>query len=112
MAKVHQIRELSPVAKRLAAIRDKAFLFIITGDYKGFKAGQNEYAKLAVKNKEAIKELPRSKKSVPMFSREGLNFMKIWFLNLFRRKSPEEKELIAWAGKERLAQRYNIYRSA
>ena len=71
----------------------------LLGDYKSFKSARKEYAKLAVQDLDAIKQLPRPNVNVPLFSRYGMRMMKIWFCELFRIKTPEEK-LLNKMGKE------------
>ena len=110
MARVGDVSNLSPAAKRLVALQDESFLCVITGDFKGFKSAQRKYAAEALKHKDVLGDLPKVKKDVPLLSKWGLNFMKVWFLNLFRRLSPEEKELILWGRKQNLARKYKINR--
>ena len=83
-------------------------LCILDGDYRGYKTLQKDYAKIAVKNPELLDELDSPSIRIPLFSKVGLKFLKVWFLNLFRHKTPEEKELKKIVAHKRLAKKYNI----
>ncbi len=64
------------------------------GNYKEFKAAVKEYSKLAVQDFDTIMQLPSSSVSnVPLFSKMGMRMLKIWILEKFRIKTPEEKLL-------------------
>ena len=52
-----------------------------------------DYAKLAVKNFELLAETTSPSIKVPLFSKLGLKMAKVWLLNKFRVKTPEEKAL-------------------
>ena len=79
----------------------------LLGDYKGYKKSINDYSKLAAKNKYLLYDLPKTEINVPLFSKAGLNMLKIAFLNLFRKKSPEEKELISYAKRVHIENKYS-----
>ncbi len=85
-----------PIVQRLQQLRsDKIFNYVF-GDYKGYKTAAKEFAKLSVENPESFKILqqtPAPKITVPMFSKPGLKMLKVWFLDKFRVKTPEEKAL-------------------
>ena len=64
------------------------------GNYKEFKAAVKEYSKLAVQDFDTIMQLPSSSVSnVPLFSKMGMRMLKIWILEKFRIKTPEERLL-------------------
>lgn len=95
--------KISPVASTLTQLRADKVLNWALGNYKGYKKASKEFAKFAVANKEAISEMPPMQKiSVPLFSKTGLNMAKIWFLEKFRIKTPEEKELRQYAKAEEM----------
>lgn len=99
----------SPVAKRIAQLKSDTAFSAVTGDYKGFKHAIKEYAKLAVDNFELSKNISSPSVKAPLFSKAGLRMAKVWFLNLFRIKTPEEKLLKKMAKQEKLkleAQKY------
>ena len=95
--------KISPIIDRLTFLKNEQVYSAFTGDYKTFKKAAKEYAKLAVNNFDAAKELKSSMQvKVPLFSPYGLRMMKVWFLNKFRIKTPEEKML------KKLAKNYNL----
>lgn len=95
--------KISPVAERLAQLRADKVLNWALGNYKGYKKASKEFAKVAIANKEAISEMPPMKNiSVPLFSKTGLRMAKVWFLDKFRIKTPEEKELRQYARAEEM----------
>lgn len=106
MAKIPKINTSYETIKRL---QNDKFWSYVTGDYKGFKKASKEYAKAAIKDFETAKEVQRNTPSLkaPLFSQVSLNALKVWFLNKFRIKSPEEKELIRFAKIERAKQKLN-----
>jgi len=83
-----------PIVQRLQQLRsDKMFNYVI-GDYKGYKTAAKEFAKLSVENPESFKILqqtPAPKVTMPLFSKPALKMLKVWFLEKFRLKTPEEK---------------------
>ena len=81
-------------------------LAALTGDYKTYKETLPKYAALAVNNKPLLEHLPNSKVNVPLFSKEGLNILKVMLLNIFRKKSPAEKELKQYSKRINLEKKY------
>lgn len=82
------------VRNRLAQLKSEKMLSVLTGDYKGYKQAAKDYAKLALENFDELKTLPSPQKiTVPLFSKAGLRMAKVWFLEKFRVKTPEEKAL-------------------
>ena len=111
MAKVELLSAKEVNFNELKRLRSYSMLCTLCGDYKGYKTAQRDFAKLAVKNPELLNRLAGDmiKIKVPLFSIMSLKFLKVWFLNLFRRKSLKEKELLKIVTKERLAKQHNIY---
>ena len=75
--------------------------FLNKGSYKKYKAAKIMYAEYAVKNYEAVKTLPKEK--IPEVSIWGfspllpfyaIRYARILITDLFRKKTPAEKELI------------------
>ncbi len=99
----------SPVAKRIAQLKAEIVFSAATGDYKVFKTAMKEHAKLAVDNFELSKYVSAPKVKAPLFSKTGLKLAKVWFLNLFRIKTPEEKLLKKMAKQEKLKQEAQKY---
>jgi len=80
---------------------------LLSGNYKAYKNNLNRYVKFASQNKYLLYEQkPIENIRVSLFTKEGLSVFKIAILNLFRKKSPEEKELINYVKKMRLEDKY------
>lgn len=95
------------IRNRLAQLKSEKMLSVLTGDYKGYKQAAKDYAKLAVKNFDEVKDLPvQPKVTVPLFSKAGFRMAKVWFLEKFRIKTPEEKQLAKIAKREELKKKY------
>lgn len=89
--------KITPVQQRinrLQQLKTETIWSTVTGDYKGFKKAAKEFAKEAIQDFEAAKaaKVPYIQ-NVPLFSKTGLKMAKVWFLNKFRIKTPEEKML-------------------
>ena len=91
----------------LAKLRTTTMLAAATGNYKEFKESTKAFAKIAVEDLDAMKELPAQKITVPLFSKAGLNMAKVWFLNKFRIKTPEEKLVKKWSNERTLENKIN-----
>jgi len=99
------MNNVSTVVKNTALLSDlksKMLVSTVLGDYRGYKTASKEFASIAVKDFQAAKNAPSpSVKNVPLFSKVGLKMAKVWFLNLFRIKTPEEKLLRKMAEEEK-----------
>ena len=97
MAKIPKItfsESEKATAKRLMQLRDEQMLSAIKGNYKNFRQSSIEYAKEALDNYDITQKLPKQPRiSVPIFSKTGMKLLKVWILNMFRVKTPAEKEL-------------------
>lgn len=94
--------KISPVIKQLSSLRKDQFYSVAMGDYKGFKKATIEFAKIAVKNFDESLQIKSPQLKVPLFSSVGLKMAKVWLLNKFRIKTPEEKTL------KKLAKEYKL----
>lgn len=74
------------------------------GKYKDYKNARKAYAKFAVDNFELCKNTPASNINVQLFSKVGLNMLKVVFLDLFRFKTKDEKKLKQLALEEKIKQ--------
>lgn len=90
-----------PVARKIAQLKSDMVFSAVTGDYKGFKTASKAHAKLAVENFDLLKSIPSPSVNVPLFSKAGLRMAKVWILNKFRIKTPEEKLLSQMAKQEK-----------
>ena len=80
--------------ERLTQLRYDQVISGLAGDYKGFRNATKEFASIAVKDFETAKQVKGPiVQSIPLFSKAGMKMAKVWFLNLFRIKTPEEKTL-------------------
>ncbi len=84
---------VNPIIRKLSSLKSDQVYSVALGDYKGFKKASIDYAKLAVKHIELLPETTSPSIKVPLFSKLGLRMAKVWFLNKFRIKTPEEKAL-------------------
>lgn len=87
------VKPISSNVNHLVQLRNEVFYSAVAGNYKKYKKATKECAKYTLENLELAQNITSPRLSAPLFSRVGLNIMKIWFLNLFRIKSPEEKAL-------------------
>ena len=99
---------LEPKINKLVELKRSLIFTQIIGDYSTYKIVHQEYADFGVKNFELLKSVNFPDVNVPLFSREGLNMMKIMVKEMFREKTPEEKLLTKLFREERLRTRYNI----
>lgn len=89
--------KITPVQQRinrLKQLKTDTILSSINGDYKSFKKAAKEFAIEAVQDFEAAKaaQAPIYHR-ISLFSKTGLRIAKVWLLNKFRIKTPEEKML-------------------
>ena len=99
--------------RKLTNLRENLAISALTGNYKEFRKNSIEYADIAVDNYNLMSFVPKfATKKVSLFSRMGLNMLKVWFLNLFRIKTPNEKLFRKMGEKAKLEQdvRQSIYR--
>lgn len=83
--------------QELTYLRAEATIAAVTGNYKKFKESSKAFAKTAIEDFEAVKNLPPQKPiNFPLFSKTGLNMLKVWLLNKLRIKTPEEKQFAQW----------------
>ena len=87
------VNSVNPAAEKLTRLRNRVVYSVVEGSFKKYKTAAKECAKYTLENYELAKKTKSPQLKAPIFSEVGLNMMKIWFLNLFRKKSPEEKAL-------------------
>ena len=82
------------IINKLSQLKSNISYNVVLGNYEGYKNSLYEYSRFAVDNFEYVSKAKAPKiQKVPLFSKIGFNILKIGFLNLFRKKSPEEKLL-------------------
>lgn len=86
------LNTLSPLEKKIYQLKSNVVYAAAEGNYKKFKSATKEHAKFAVDHFDLNKKVPGPEVKVPLFSKVGFRMAKVWFLNLFRKKSPEEKK--------------------
>lgn len=99
----------NPIGRELQSLRTQKMLNQITGNYKAYKKSAKQFAKLAVENPEVFREFmhtPRPEVKLPLFSKYTLRMLKVWFLEKFRIKTPEEKALKKLAQKNLLEKQF------
>lgn len=87
------LNSINQTTAHLTQLRNSVVYSAIEGNFKKYKTAAKECAEYTLDNYELAKKTKAPQIKVPLFSRIGLNMMKIWFLNLFRNKSPAEKKL-------------------
>ena len=65
---------------------------MLMGNYKEYVAAKKAYSSVAIENFELCKKAPAMNYKVPIFSKAGFNIMKCSFFDLFRKKTPQEKQ--------------------
>lgn len=88
--------KIDVIGQRMRQLRNAKMYNYMLGDYKAYKQSAKDFAKIAVENPlefRALQQTPAPKVTVPLFSSMGFKMLKIWFLEKFRIKSPEEKLL-------------------
>lgn len=92
---------------KLTQLRNNIMFDVLLGKYKSYKKSIKEYAEFAVKNKELLEQMPKtSVNNIPLFSKTGMRMLKIMILNIFRKKSPAEKELAEYSKRIKLEKKY------
>ncbi len=81
------------VQKQLLYLRRQINSACLRGDCKTFKNAQEKFAKIASNNFYCAKKINFAKPSAPLFSREGLNIIKVMIYNIFRPRTTDEKNL-------------------
>ena len=93
MAKISSIDSIRPVVGAIVQQKKEMAWHAINGNCKKYKEASRAYSKLAVDNFELATKIPGIEikgKKLPF--RIQLNMIKIMLFNLFRKKSPEEKQ--------------------
>ena len=94
--------------KKMKRLRSDMTMSSLLGDCDGFKNAKVEYAKEAVKNFDIAKNIRGGGATVPLFSKQGLNMLKVMIYNFFRKKTPEEKQLKRMCQEDAIKNNKNI----
>ncbi len=100
----------NPVENNIKRLRLDIFSALERGNYKDYKKAVHAHATECVKHFDEAMEASKNmgKYTVPLFSTRGIKMAKIWFLNLFRRKSADEKLLQKLSIDRRLREKFNM----
>ena len=101
--------KLNPIMQQAQNLRTSMMYSFMTGNYKEYREASKEYAKIGVKHFDELCTLPKNNVSVSLFSKVGMRMLKVYILNLFSKKTPEEKEFAKLASeykKRKEAERY------
>lgn len=79
--------------ERVRFLRSSMVYDAISGNYKAYKDARKEYASLAIKDFDAVRQMKAPKVTAPLFSKPGFNMLVVYLRDLFRIKTPEEKLL-------------------
>lgn len=78
---------------KLNQLYQKKIISSVAGNYSNYKKASVQYAELALDNVEVAKKIIPIKYSFPIFSKTSFNVLKVSFLDMFRKKTPAEKQL-------------------
>ena len=93
------------VQSNLRGLQIDMYSAVLRGNHKDFVKAKTQYSDIAVDNFDALKSMkPIGKINVNLFSKEGFKMAKIAFLELFRKRTPNEKLLEKMAADNRAAQ--------
>ena len=79
--------------ERVKFLRSSMVYDAISGNYKAYKEARKEYASLAIKDFDAVRQVKAPKVTAPIFSKPGFNMLCVYLRDLFRIKTSEEKLL-------------------
>lgn len=89
-----KIQACDSIVRKIVDARYECILSATEGNYKRYKNACKNNAKLTLENYEIATQINSPKITVPLYSAVGLNMLKIAVLSFFRRKTPEEKQLM------------------
>lgn len=81
------------IVDQLISMRNQLFYYSIMGEYKEYVALRKNFAKKIITFPEDARYITTQNPHVSLFSKFAVNIIKTWFKELFREKSPEEKEM-------------------
>ena len=81
------------IVDQLTSMRNQLIYHSIMGEYKEYVALRKNFAKKYITFPEDARYIAPQNIHVNIFSKFAINIIKTWFKDLFREKSPEEKEM-------------------
>lgn len=82
------------IVDELTSIRNKMIYHSMLGEYKDYVATRKKFAKYCIQFPQEASYMPRFEGRLSIFSKFGRNIIKTWFKELFRKKTPEELEMM------------------
>ncbi|MBS6602345.1 MAG: hypothetical protein KH301_01130 [Brachyspira sp.] len=110
MAKIQKvISQTAQISRKLTQLKSDIVFSSVLGNYKDYKNAKKAYAELAKDNFELSMQAKGPKvERVPLFSKAGMGILKVLFLDMFRVKTPAEKEFSKLVKLEKAKQKFNI----
>ena len=110
MAKIQKvISQSAQISRKLTQLKSDIVFSSVLGNYKDYKNAKKAYAELAKDNFELSMQAKGPKvERVPLFSKAGMGILKVLFLDMFRVKTPAEKEFSKLVKLEKAKQKFNI----
>lgn len=110
MAKIQKvISQTAQISRKLTQLKSDIVFSSVLGNYKDYKNAKKAYAELAKDNFELSMQAKGPKiERVPLFSKAGMGILKVLFLDMFRVKTPAEKEFSKLVKIEKAKQKFNI----
>ena len=110
MAKIQKvIYQTAQISRKLTQLKSDIVFSSVLGNYKDYKNAKKAYAELAKDNFELSMQAKGPKvERVPLFSKAGMGILKVLFLDMFRVKTPAEKEFSKLVKLEKAKQKFNI----
>ena len=106
------LNDKNPILTKLSNLQMNIADNVFSGNYKGFKSAMAEYSKFAVDHFDLAQDsFTVSVESDKFDFKKFKNMLKIAFLNIFRKKSPEEERLINMIDQYKIQKRMKIFKS-
>lgn len=78
------------IVENLTSMCNQLIYHNIRGEYKEYVQLRKKFAKQFIAFPNEAQYIPNRRINLSLFSREGMNILKIWFRELFRKKTPDE----------------------
>ena len=95
------------IVNELTSMRNKMIYHSMFGEYKDYVAARKNFAKYCVQYPQETLQMPRFKGQFSIFSKYGRNIIKTCIKEIFRTKTPEEKEMMKIAERYKAQQKLN-----
>jgi len=81
------------IVEHLTSMRNQLIYHNIRGEYKEYVQLRKKFAKQFITFPNDVQYITNQRTNLSLFSREGINVLKTWFRELFRKKTPDEIEM-------------------